>query len=221
MIKAVLWDMDGTLVDSLGLHWIAWRDIAAAEGMTVTYEQFVSTLGKRNNEILIEWFGTDVNPTYATRLGLDKEARYRELICTQGIQPLPGVMTWIARLRAAGWKQAVATSAPRLNEEAVVDALGMADLFDARIAAEDVTHGKPHPEVFLVAAARLGAAPHRAIVIEDAAAGIEAGRRAGMRTIGVSANGLLPGADIAVSSLADLPEDTFERLLGEERGRHP
>jgi HAD superfamily hydrolase (TIGR01509 family) len=214
MIKAVLWDMDGTLVDSLGLHWIAWRDIAAAAGITVTYGQFVSTLGKRNDEILLEWFGPDVDPTYAARLSLDKEARYRELIRTEGIRPSPGVMTWIARLRAAGWKQAVATSAPRLNEEAVVDALRMADLFDARIAAEDVTHGKPHPEVFLVAAARVGASRHRAIVVEDAAAGIEAGRRAGMRTIGVSANGPLPGADIVVSSLADLPEDAFERLLG-------
>jgi HAD superfamily hydrolase (TIGR01509 family) len=168
----------------------------------------------------LEWFGPDVDPTYATRLSLDKEARYRELIRTQGVQPLPGVMTWIARLRAAGWKQAVATSAPRLNEEAVVDALGMADLFDARIAAEDVTHGKPHPEVFLVAAARVGASPHRAIVVEDAAAGIEAGRRAGMRTIGISANGPLPGADIVVSSLADLPEDAFERLLGDDRVRN-
>ncbi len=214
MIKAVLWDMDGTLVDSLPLHWRAWRQIAEAEGFPLAYDQFIGTLGKRNDEILQGWFGPAMDTATRSRLGLAKEARYRELVRSEGIAPLPGAAEWIARLRAAGWKQAIATSAPRLNEEAVVDALGLAGLFDARVSAEDVTHGKPHPEVFLTAAARLGVPPDRAIVVEDAAAGIEAGRRAGMRTIGVSPHDHLREADVAVRSLLDLPEDAFERLVG-------
>ncbi len=212
MIKAVLWDLDGTIVDSLPHHWQAWREAAAAEGLAVTHEMFVAALGKQNDEILLDWSGGHMDRDERTRIGLAKEIRYRDLVRTDGIAPLPGVLDWLRRLRDAGWKQAVATSAPRLNEEAVVDALGLAGWFDARVVAEDVTRGKPFPDVFVTAAARLGVPPHRAIVVEDAVAGIQAGRAAGMKTIGVSATPL-PGADVWVRSLADLPADAFDRLL--------
>lgn len=214
MIKAVLWDMDGTLVDSLGHHWTAWRDVAAAEGFDLSYDTFVSTLGKRNDEIALEWFGPGMPEQERTRVSLDKEALYREYVRAAGIEPLPGVMDWLTRLRKAGWKQAIATSAPRLNEEAVVEALGLAPWFDARVAAEDVARGKPFPDVFLTAAARLGVPPTHAIVVEDAVAGIQAGRAAGMKTIGVSPHGPLDGADLWVRSLTELPPDVFDALLG-------
>jgi beta-phosphoglucomutase-like phosphatase (HAD superfamily) len=95
----------------------------------------------------------------------------------------------------------------------LVDSMVMRPLFGAGVAAEDVTHGKPDPEVFLVAASRLGAEPRCSIVVEGALMGTEAGRRAGMRTIGVSLLHTLPAADVYVGTLPELPADAFDRLL--------
>jgi beta-phosphoglucomutase len=213
MIKAVLWDLDGTLVDSAEFHWRAWRDVMAAEGAPVTYEQFVQSFGKRNDLILTGWLGTDADPERMRRLAEAKEGQFRELVRVHGIAPLPGVREWVARLRNEGWRHAIATSAPRLNLETLIDAMEMRSFFVAGVAAEDVTHGKPDPEVFLRAASRVGAEPQRSIVVEDASMGIEAGRLAGMRTIGVSLLHTLPAADVYVGTLPELPADTFDRLL--------
>jgi HAD superfamily hydrolase (TIGR01509 family) len=213
MLKAVLWDLDGTLVDSAEFHWRAWRDVMAEEGLPITHEQFVQSFGKRNDLILSGWLGEGADPERTRRLSEEKESRFRALVRAHGIEPLPGVRQWVARLHGEGWVHAIATSAPRANLEALADAMGMREFFLAGVAAEDVTHGKPDPEVFLLAAARLGAEPHQSIVVEDAPTGIEAGRRAGMRTIGVSLLHTLPAADIYVSTLPDLPPDTFTRLL--------
>jgi beta-phosphoglucomutase len=115
-------------------------------------------------------------------------------------------------LRQQGWRQAVASSAPRKNIEVVLEVLGMAAFFDALVSAEDVTAGKPDPQVFQKGAERLGMPASRCIVVEDAVPGVEAARRAGMRCIGVSRKGLLDGVDVFVRSLADLPEGAFEDL---------
>lgn len=219
MVKAVLWDLDGTLVDSAQFHWQAWRDICAAEGAPITYEQFVQSFGKRNDLILKGWLGDDIDPDRMIRLGEAKEAHFRELVRTHGISPLPGVREWVTRLTDEGWRHAVATSAPRENLETLIDAMDMRGQFGAGVAAEDVTHGKPDPEVFLVAAGRVLAAPQHAVVVEDAPSGIEAGRRAGMRTVGVSLLHQLTHADVYVGTLPELAPDTFDRLL--RRPAHP
>jgi HAD superfamily hydrolase (TIGR01509 family) len=136
---------------------------------------------------------------------------YRELLRRGGIAPLPGAAEWVARLHAEGWLQAIASSAPRLNVEAILQMLKLP--FEVIIAAEDVRHGKPDPEVFLTAAARLGVEPAQCVVVEDAAAGVEAARRGGMRSIGVSRKTNL-AADLFAASLADLPADAFTGLMG-------
>ena len=215
MLNAVLWDLDGTLVDSAEFHWRAWRDVMAEEGLPVTHEQFVQSFGKRNDLILAGWLGDGADPDRMRRLGEEKESRFRALVRAHGIEPLPGVREWVARLHGEGWLHAIATSAPRANLEALSDAMRMRRYLGAGVAAEDVTHGKPDPEVFLLAAARLGAEPRRSIVVEDAPTGIEAGRRAGMRTVGVSLLHTLPDADVYVGTLTDLPPDAFIRLLME------
>lgn len=213
MIKAVLWDLDGTLVDSAEFHWQAWRDVMAGEGTPITYEQFVQSFGKRNDLILSGWLGPRGDPARMRRLSEAKESRFRGLVRSHGADPLPGVREWVTRLHEEGWRHAIATSAPRENLETLIDAMAMRPFFDASVAAEDVTHGKPDPEVFLVAASRLGATPQRSIVVEDAPTGIEAGRRAGMRTVGVSLLHTIPAADVHVGTLPELPTDTFDRLL--------
>jgi len=128
------------------------------------------------------------------------------------MEPLPGAREWVGRLHEQGWLQAIASSAPRKNIEVVLEVIGMAGLFEALVSAEDVTAGKPDPQVFQRGAERLGMPASRCIVVEDAVPGVEAARRAGMRCIGVSRKGFLDRADVVVRSLEDLPENVFEDL---------
>lgn len=212
MTRAVLWDLDGTLVDSGEMHWWSWRDTLSAIGVPVTYEQFAGTFGQKNDRILRSWLGSDATAERITEVAEAKESEYRRLVSVHGLEPLPGAREWVERLRAAGWRQAIASSAPRKNVEVMLAAIGLDTAFDAIVASEDVGKGKPDPEVFLTAAARLGATPQNSIVVEDAAAGIEAARRAGIKCIGVSASTL--HADVEVALLTDLPLDAFDRLVG-------
>lgn len=211
--RAVLWDLDGTLVDSGEYHWRAWREIMDAEGRPISRQEFLDSFGQRNDRILTTWLGEDVSPEAIARIGDAKEARYRQLAQDEGLEPLPGAAAWVERLHAAGWRQAIASSAPAENVRVMLSVLHLDRFFDAVAAAEDVTAGKPDPQVFLVAARKLGAEPARSVVVEDAAAGLEAARRAGMKCIGVSGSATLD-ADVFVRSLADLPDDAFDELIG-------
>jgi beta-phosphoglucomutase len=210
--RAVLWDVDGTLIDSREYHWLSWRGALAAENFRLTREQFERTFGRRNEEILGGYF-PDYDAAEIARVGEAKEVAYRELVRGRGIGLLPGVRVWLERLRAEGWLQALASSAPRPNLDAIVSALELEHFFSAIASAEDVTEGKPDPQVFLAAASKLGVGPPLCVVVEDAPAGTEAARRAGMRSIGVLSSHAGLEADIVVRTLEELPADAFDRLL--------
>ena len=212
MARAVLWDLDGTLVDSAEFHWLSWRDTMAAEGVSLTYQQFLDTFGQKNDRILPGWLGSGADAARIRRVGDAKEAEYRRLASVHGLRPLPGASSWVRRLRAQGWQQAVASSAPGENVGVMLRALALDGMFEAIVSAEDVTRGKPDPQVFLAAAERLGVPRDRCIVVEDAGVGVQAARSAGMRCIGVS-RAVVLDADIAVSSLLELPSDAFDRLV--------
>ena len=210
--SAVLWDLDGTLADSEEYHWLSWRDAMRAEGVELTYDRFLASFGQRNDRILGAWLGEAADATRIRRIGDWKEAEYRRLAEARGLTPLAGAREWVERLHGDGWKQAIASSAPRLNVETMLHVLKFDGLIDAMVSADEVKKGKPDPDVFLAAAAAVSVPPSRCVVVEDAPAGVEAGRRAGMKTIGVNAKSPL-AADVYVTSLADLPPDAFERLL--------
>ncbi|MBA3441787.1 MAG: HAD family phosphatase [Pyrinomonadaceae bacterium] len=212
--RAVIWDLDGTLIDSTEYHWLTWRDALAAEGYSLTYDQFLAGFGKRNDVVLRSYLGEGLSLSEAGRIAEAKEGRYRELVNEHGIELLPGAAHWLARLKAEGWRQALATSAPRLNVQAVLAQLGIAENFDGIVSAEDVERGKPDLQVFLTAAAKAEVVPTRSIVVEDAPAGIEGGRRAGMRTIGVLTTHADLHADLVVHTLEELPDNAFDQLLG-------
>ena len=201
--------MDGTLVDSRAHHWRSWREALAAEGVVVTETQFAATFGQRNDRILESWLGERATPERIRSIGDAKEDRYRRLVAAEGLSPLAGAAQWVRALAASGWRQAVASSAPRLNVEAVLRVIGLERELAAIVSAEDVRHGKPDPEVFVAAAARLGVPAARCIVVEDAEHGIEAALRAGMRSVGLGG----VAGDLTVRSLPDLPADAFDRLL--------
>ena len=216
--RAVLWDVDGTLLDSAEYHWLAWQETMTAQGHPVTYAQFISTFGQRNDTILHEWLGSDLSARELERIAEAKEKHYRHLIQTCGAKCLPGVRRWLKHLHERGWRQAVASSAPLLNIQTILKALDIGEYFDAVASSEDVQRGKPDPQVFLAAAAKVAVPPQRCIVVEDAPAGIEGGQRAGMRTIGVCSSHATLQADWVVRSLDELPDDAFDRLLN---GRVP
>jgi HAD superfamily hydrolase (TIGR01509 family) len=184
----------------------------AAEGVTLTHDEFLKTFGLRNDAIVPQWI-PGATTERIERIADAKEQLYRRLVRDGGLVPLPGAAEWTQRLAAEGWRQAIASSAPRENIDAVLGAIGLGSVFQAVVSAEDVTFGKPDPQVFLMAAARLGSLPARSIVVEDAFAGIEGARRAGMASIGVGRKEPPLPADLAVGSLNDLQPDAFALLL--------
>jgi beta-phosphoglucomutase len=165
----------------------------------------------RNSEIMPLLF-PDMSPSESAYVDQAKETRYRELIELQGIELLPGVAAWIDRFKAAGWKQAIASSAPRDNVITIAHVLHFNGTFEAMISGADVQRGKPDPDIFLAAARRLKVEPLQCLVIEDATAGIEAAHRAGMKAIGVLNTHPHLEAEVVVPSLQDLTWEMIESL---------
>jgi len=212
VIRAVLWDMDGVLVDTAPFHYRAWRELFAGLGKDLTDKEFRRTFGLRNDDILRVNLG-DMPRERLRKLGRRKEELFREAIRGR-VQPLPGAVALVRRLRASGVNTAVVSSAPRQNVETLLDALGLGDAFDTLVAEEDAERGKPDPQGYLLAAERLGERPEGCVVIEDAPGGVEAAKRAGMRCIGLAAGrepDALAQADLVVASLAD---DAVYSFLG-------
>jgi beta-phosphoglucomutase len=210
--RAVLWDMDGTLIDSMPYHGRAWQDILRQIDRHVENGMWNQTAGMRNSEIIPLLF-PDMPPAEVAYVDQAKEARYREIIETDGIDLLPGVAEWIQRFQAAGWKQAVASSAPPENVATIAHRLRLNGTFEAMICGADVQRGKPDPDIFLAAAQRLKVEPQHCLVIEDAATGIEAAQRAGMKAIGVLNTHPRLEADVVVRSLQDLSWEMIEDVL--------
>jgi HAD superfamily hydrolase (TIGR01509 family) len=214
-VGGVLWDLDGTLIDSAEQHYAAWRDTLATRGREHPREEFAHYFGRRNDVILREMFGDGLSCEESAQLADEKEERYRHLVREVGLELLPGVMNWLERLKAGRFRQALATMAPAANVAVVIEVLGLGSLIDATAAAEDVGQGKPDPGIFLEAARRISVPPERCVVIEDAPAGLEGARRAGMKSVGIVSNHHRElRADIVVPSLTALPDGAIEELLG-------
>jgi HAD superfamily hydrolase (TIGR01509 family) len=213
--RAVLWDLDGTLADTMTCHFRAWREVLAGEGYALTWEAFAASFGQRNDTALSSMLGAELLPAEIERISAIKEERFRALVQEEGLQLLPGIASRLRTSRDAGWRQALVTSAPRANVETMLDVLGIGAFFGAVVTGDDVALGKPHPQPFLVAADALTVPTSRCIVVEDSPSGIEAARRAGMRSVAVGpAHASLP-ATLAAASLAGLPPDAFEALLAD------
>lgn len=182
---AVIFDMDGVIADTREFHLLAFQELGERHGVPMTADQFRGMFGLENSVFLPRMFGRPMAPEESRRLADWKEARYRELI-TGRVELLPGVRELIAWLVAEKRPLAVASSAPRPNVEQVLRTTGIEPYFAALLSSEDVTRHKPHPDVFLTAAARLGTAPERCWVIEDSLHGIEAAKAAGIPCIAVA-----------------------------------
>jgi beta-phosphoglucomutase len=203
-VKAVLWDLDGVLVDSAAFHFQAWRALLASLGRELSEADFRRTFGLRNDAILSDLVG-DLPPAEVERLAARKEELFRQA-ALGNIVPLPGALALLRLLRERGLRLALVSSTPRANIELVLSSLGLETAFDVVVGEEDVKQGKPDPEGFLLAAERLGVPPGECVVIEDAPVGVEAAKRGGMRCVGVSRNrprDALAKADLVVENLED------------------
>jgi beta-phosphoglucomutase len=216
----VIWDMDGTLVDTAELHFAAWVALAGDLGKPFTRDDFTATFGRRNPEIIRKVFDPNASDADVAQLGDRKEDLYKAQ-ARKGVDLLPGVRRLLEDLHAAGFKQAIGSSAPRGNLDLIFELTHIAPYLDAIVSMEDTQRGKPDPQVFLVAAAKMGVAPARCLVIEDAMAGVEAAKAGGMKAIGVTFVGHHPaerlraaGADLVVPTLEAVTVETVRQLLG-------
>lgn len=200
--RAILWDLDGTVLDSRGVHWDAWRIYADGLGRPMSFQFFTDNFGFRNEVILRRHFDRELSDAEVEEMSLAKEALYRDLLQQAGLKPLPGVREWIDWADAHGWWQALASMAPRANIDVTLSALEMTNSFQAIVSAEEVRNGKPDPAVFLLAAQRVGVPAAHCTVIEDSGQGVQAARRAGMRVIGVGPLYETLDADVTLPTLA-------------------
>jgi beta-phosphoglucomutase family hydrolase len=211
----MLFDWDGVVIDSSSQHERAWEMLASEKDLFLPADHFKKGFGKKN-EVIIPDLGWGSDPATVKALADRKEELYRELVAKEGVIVLPGARELLSALKEKGIPRAVGSSTPRSNLDALFAATGLDSLFDAVVCGNDVTHGKPNPEVFLKGATLLGLSPERCIVIEDAFAGIEAARRGGMKVVGVATTNplnSLRGCDLAVGSLVELTSARLGSLL--------
>lgn len=204
---AAIFDWDGVIIDSSRQHEESWNRLAEEEGRTLPENHFKKGFGMTGERIIREVLGWTRDPEELRRLTGRKAEYYREIVRTEGIEALPGVVDWIERLNAEGIPMAVASSTSRKNIDLVLDLLNLASFFQGIVTGDEVERGKPDPEVFLSAADQIGVPPGRCVVFEDAQVGIDAARAAGMRVVAVTTThpaGDLEGTDRVVDRLDEL-----------------
>jgi len=217
--RAFIFDMDGTLVDNMYFHTQAWGKMLEENGIEMNAHDFlVKTAGKTNREILPTVFG-EISDERIEELGNRKETLYQELFLPER-KAVEGVMEFLETAKNLKIKMAVATAAPIVNVEFILDGLDLRRFFQAVVTAADVQTGKPNPEIFLKSAENLGVAPENCIVFEDAMGGFEAAHRARMKSIGittVNSKEEVLKCDSVVEAHADFvslkPQDLIEKYL--------
>jgi beta-phosphoglucomutase len=215
-MRAVLFDMDGVLVDSYEAHLESWRILAAEQGLPLAEADFGRTFGRVSREVIVELWPQRAGE--AAAFDARKEWCFRHLI-DQRFPAIEGAADLVRALHGAGWKLAVASSGPPENVELVLSRLGAGECFEAVVTGRDVARGKPDPEVFVTAAARLGVPATRCVVIEDAPLGVAAAHAGGMQAIALLSTGRQAAdfrderPELMVSSLADLDPERLARLL--------
>ena len=218
MLKGLIFDMDGTLVDNLAYHFKAFDAYIEREGFTLLEPVTLKINGMHSNDIFPMLLGDEVVAEYGLdRLHHEKEAVYRDLYRPH-IKPIAGVIELMKAAKAAGVKCAIGSSGCRENVEMIIEGLGIADLIDASISGSDVTHGKPHPEIFIKAYEALGLKAEECIVVEDAITGIKAGVAAGCKCIAVTTTSSAEvlsetGASLCMENYSTLTIDDLNNLL--------
>jgi len=205
-VRAAIFDLDGVIVDTAKYHYLAWKRLAQENGFDFTEkdnERLKGVSRMRSLEILLEIGGLNPSPAEREAMAVRKNAWYVEyLVKMDASEILPGSVDFLRYLRERGIKTALGSASK--NARLILDRLDITPLFDSIIDGEKVHNAKPDPEVFLRAAHELGIAPEDCVVFEDAEAGVEAARRAGMGSVGIGSPLNLPQADMVIAGLYQL-----------------
>ncbi|MGE0088245.1 MAG: beta-phosphoglucomutase [Bacteroidales bacterium] len=214
-VEAVIFDLDGVIVDTAIFHYQAWKRLANELGFDITIHQnehlkgisrldsleIVLEIGKINN----------LSEKEKIELATRKNDWYKEYILKMTPDDiLPGVSDFLKKLKSANHKIAIGSSSK--NSGIILEKIGLSNYFDAVIDGNKISFSKPDPEVFIKAAKELKANPKNCIVFEDAAAGIEAAHNAGMKAIGVGTQEVLCKADLVIPDFKNLDISIFDRI---------
>jgi beta-phosphoglucomutase family hydrolase len=211
-MKGVIFDWDGVVIDSSAQHERSWEILAQEISKPLSEGHFKLGFGKKNQVIIPEILQWASDAEEVQQLADRKEEIYRELVNQAGVHILPGASELLAALREEGIPAAVGSSTPKGNLNAIFAATGLDEYFQAVVCGDDVTNGKPAPDVFLLAAEKLGLPPGDCLVIEDAHAGIEAALRAGMSVLAVATTNQLADLRMATHAVESLSGVTPARL---------
>jgi beta-phosphoglucomutase len=212
---AVIFDMDGVLVDSYHAHYKSWKAIYGELGIDYTEETFTSDFGRTSRDILRRTMGDDLSDERVRELDGRKEAIYRDLL-RESFPAMDGAAELLEGLAAEGFRLAIGSSGPPENVALAVERLPGAKHFSTTVTGADVSRGKPDPQVFLIAAERLDVPPAACAVVEDAVHGITAAKRAGMTAIaltGTLERSELSAADAVVDGLRQLSPERIRALI--------
>ena len=213
--KAFIFDLDGVIVDTAKYHFLAWKELAEALGFDFTEEQNELLKGVsrvRSLDILLDLGKVELSQAEKDKYLVEKNEQYLKYISKMDTtEILPGISKLLTFLKAEKIRFALGSASK--NARLILKNLNLLDLFDAIVDGNDVSTAKPDPEVFLIAAEKLGADPEDCIVVEDALAGIQAAKAAGMTTIAIGEPEILKGADYNLESTDELTIELVSQLI--------
>ena len=205
-MRAAIFDLDGVIVDTAKYHYLAWKRLAQELGFDFTEtdnERLKGVSRVRSLEILLEIGRITLDDEVKSRLASRKNDWYVDYVCQMdATEILPGAADYLHAIRAKGVKTALGSASK--NAPLILERLGITELFDAVVDGNKVSKAKPDPDVFLRAAQELGISPAHCVVFEDAEAGVEAARRAGMGVVGIGKPAVLKEADAVIGGLCEL-----------------
>lgn len=218
LIRGAIFDWDGVIVDSSDLHLKSWEALANELKLPLPNDHFEKGFGKRNETIIPQILGWSKDPAQINHWGKRKEEIYRELGNKDGIKLARGSKDFLKQTPSSIFRCSIGTSTERKNVELAISQHNLSKYFLSAACSEDVSRGKPDPEVFLEAAKILSITPKNCVVFEDSPHGIEAAKRAGMKTVALttthpSTTFMHLNPDLLVASLADLGIDQVEKLF--------
>jgi HAD superfamily hydrolase (TIGR01509 family) len=209
-----IFDWDGVIINSGEHHLESWHRLAFEIRQTFTREQFQTSFGMKNDQIIPNLLGWTKDPAEIQRFSLRKEELYRDVVKERGLQALPGVRDWLEVLRQHEVPCVIGTSTHRANVLLALDLLDLNGYFADITSAEDVNLGKPHPEVFLACAMKIQRNPALCVVFEDAHVGLEAAHAGGMRCVALTTTHPAETLQDANLLIKDLSEMTWQKLEG-------
>jgi beta-phosphoglucomutase family hydrolase len=212
-MKAVIFDMDGTVVDTTRIEYDAWKQMFDEQHVDFPYEEYIQVLGAKGSEIVKERM--DIGDDQVEELLHQKEEYFKQLVEENGLQLIPDVEKVLQEIRRLDLKMALATGSSQEKLDFILERLQIRHYFDAFVTADDVKNGKPDPEVFLKAAQKLEVPPHECIVMEDASNGVEAAKNANMTCIAITSTRgkeSLQKADLVIKHYQEL---SLQEFLGQ------